>query len=486
MPLVAGVDLSTQSTTVEVRDLDSGELISSGRAPHPATTPPVSEQHPDAWWSAFEAAWASAGDRRVAAIAVAGQQHGAVVLDAAGEVVRPALLWNDTRSATDAARLRERCAPGDWAEAVGSVPVAAFTIAKLAWLQRSDPAGWARLDRIVLPHDWLTARLARGSVGAGGLTTDRGDASGTGYWSPREGRYRFDLLELVDPDVDWAAAVPRVAGPGETVGEWRGAAIGPGTGDNMGAALGLALGTGEAVMSIGTSGTVYARSATPTADGSGAVAGFADATGEFLPLVCTLNAAKVLDAVRRLLGVDHAEFDRLALAAPSGGVTVVPYFDGERVPDLPSATGRIVGLRSDVSREQLARAAVEGVVCGLLDGLDALRVHAPVDRLVLTGGASRSRAVQAVAAALSPVPVATAEIDEAVAVGACVQAAAIAAGVSTDQIAGRWGLDGRRPVDDARSADAHVDHRSGGESAAEIRARYAAASSQLALVEPDR
>lgn len=478
MPLVAGVDLSTQSTTVEVRDLRTGEIIGVGRAPHPVTTPPVSEQHPEVWWAAFETAWVSIGAPEVGAIAVAGQQHGAVVLDAAGDVVRPALLWNDTRSAPDAVALRDRLGPMGWAESIGSVPVAAFTIAKLAWLRRTEPESWARLDRVMLPHDWLTARLGGRLGPRGGAvedpTTDRGDASGTGYWSANEACYRFDLLDLVDPAIDWEGVVPRVVGPHETVGEWQGALIGPGTGDNMGAALGLALRAGEAVVSIGTSGTVYARSSRPTADASGAVAGFADATGAFLPLVCTLNAAKVLDAVRRILGADHDEFDRLALDAPSGGVTVVPYFDGERVPDLPDASGRIVGLRSDVTREQLARATVEGVVCGLLDGLDALRAHASVDRVVLTGGASRSRAVQAVIAALSDVPVAMAEVDEAVATGACVQAAATMTGSTTDEISAQWGLDRRRPVTPPDGGAAvEVD-------AAEVRERYAAASAELA------
>ena len=151
------------------------------------------------------------------------------------------------------------------------------------------------------------------------------------------------------------------------------------------------------MMSIGTSGTVSAVSSTPTADPSGSVAGFADATGRFLPLVCTSNAAKVLEAIRHLLGgpTTH-EFDRLALAADPGGPVLLPYFDGERTPYRPSATGSITGLRSDVTREQFARAAVDGVACGLLDGLDALRGHADVaGRLVLVGGGARSLAVQA-------------------------------------------------------------------------------------------
>jgi xylulokinase len=444
MPLVAGVDSSTQSTTVEIRDVASGELVARASAPHPSTTPPVSEQDPSSWWAAFEQAWQTVGSRQVAAIAMAAQQHGAVVLDSDHEVVRPALLWNDTRSAPDAGWLRAQLAGGDaeWADAVGSVPVAAFTVAKLSWLHRTEPHAWERLAHVVLPHDWLTSRLS------GELTTDRGDASGTGYWSPATGEYRFDVLAVIDRERDWRSVVPRVAAPDEVVGSWNGVAVAPGTGDNMGAALGLALQPGDAGMSIGTSGTVFARSSSPSADRSGAVAGFADATGGYLPLVCTLNGAKVLDAVRRLLGVDHSEFDRLALAGSSEGLVLLPYFDGERVPDLPDAAGVLSGLRSDVSREQLARAAVEGVACGLLDGLDALRGHASVHgRVVLTGGSARSSAVRAVVAGLCDRPVVLGATEESVATGACVQAASVFGQETTDAVSDRWALSARTEVE---------------------------------------
>ena len=179
MPLVAGVDSSTSATKVEVRDVDSGRVVGRGSAPHPPTQPPRSEQDPAAWWAAFESAWQQAGDPAVAAISVAGQQHGMVVLDERDEVVRPAKLWNDTESAPDAAWLVEQLPGGRkaWADACGSVPVASFTITKLSWLHRSEPDAWQRLARVVLPHDWLTFRLT------GRFVTDRGDASGTGYWS---------------------------------------------------------------------------------------------------------------------------------------------------------------------------------------------------------------------------------------------------------------------------------------------------------------
>lgn len=458
MPLVAGVDSSTQSTKVQLCDADTGAVLATGRATHPATTPPRSEQHPDAWWDALVEAMAAAGAALagtgatlldVSAIAVAGQQHGLVVLDGHGRVLRPAKLWNDTESAPHADALVDRLGARAWADAVGSVPVASFTITKLAWLAEHEPQVLAQVASLLLPHDWLTWRLT------GERVTDRGDASGTGYWSPAEDAWRTDLLGLVGsgPDRGWADVLPRVLGPTEpagVLGAEAAAALGlapgtivaAGTGDNMAAALGLALAPGDVAISLGTSGTVYAASTTPTADASGAVAGFADATGAFLPLVCTLNATQVTDAVARLLGVDHATFDELALAAPTGagGLVLLPYLDGERTPNRPEATGVLAGLRTDVTRAQLARAAVEGVLCGLLDGLDALRAAGVTadGRLLLIGGGARSGAYRAVAAALSGRPVTVPAGDEHVAAGAAAQAAAIAADVAPLEVAAAW------------------------------------------------
>jgi xylulokinase len=441
---VAGVDSSTQSTKVEVRDLDTGAVVSRGSAPHPATTPPRSEQDPQAWWQAFETAWQGAGSPDVEAISVAGQQHGMVVLDSHQQVIRPAKLWNDTETAPDAGWLLKQLEGGAaaWADAVGSVPVAAFTVAKLSWLHRSEPENWARVAHVVLPHDWLTLRLT------GQLVTDRGDASGTGYWSPSSGEYRWDILSIIDKDLDWSGVVPRVAGPAETIGEWNSVKVACGTGDNMAAALGLGLRPGVAVLSLGTSGTAYAVCDGPTADPTGAVAGFADASGRYLPLSCTLNATKVTDAIGRLLGLHHTDFDQLALSAPAGagGLTMLPYFDGERTPNLPKATGLLAGLRSDVSRAQLARAGVEGVVCGLLDALDALRAQAPVSSVLLVGGGSRSAAFRQIVTELCDLPVSMADADQAVATGACVQAAAIADGISHAEVAERWGLGEATPL----------------------------------------
>jgi xylulokinase len=474
MPLVLGVDSSTQSTKLELRDADTGTLVATGRAPHPPTTPPRSEQEPDAWWDALHTAFAATGvDRRdVAAVSVAGQQHGLVVLDADGHVIRPAKLWNDTESAPDAGWLIKQLAgeggsgEAAWARACGSVPVAAFTIAKLSWLHRSEPDAWSRVARVCLPHDWLTWKLS------GEFVTDRGDASGTGYFSAARNEYAFDLLNIVDNAADWPARLPRVLEPTEPAGSTRAfgpdAIVAPGTGDNMAAAVALDLRPGDVAISLGTSGTVYSVSAVPTADPTGAVAGFADATGRYLPLVCTLNATKVTEAVARWLGVDHAAVDALALAAPAGanGVVVVPYFDGERTPNRPNASGTIVGLRTSTTREDLARAAIEGVVCGLLDGLDALTaagVRAD-GNIRLIGGGARSAAFQRVVADLSGRSLVVPDAGDHVAAGACAQAAAVLHASDIGEVAHAWGLATGPTLD----PDADVDR-------AAIRAAYAEA-----------
>ncbi|MBB6032359.1 xylulokinase [Phytomonospora endophytica] len=415
MTLVAGVDCGTQSTKVVVCDAASGRVVRSGSAPHPDAT----EVDPEIWWKAFAEASAGLLDG-VEAMAVGGQQHGMVCLDAADRVLRPAILWNDTRSAPDAVELiGELGGAGRWAEATGSVPVASFTVTKLRWLARNEPEHAARTNTVLLPHDWLTWRLT------GSFTTDRGDASGTGYWSPSTQDWRPDLLGLA---LGREPGLPRVAAPAEIVGRTGdGIRVAAGTGDNAAAALGLGLHPGDAVVSIGTSGTVYAVAESPTADATGTVAGFADATGRHLPLVATLNAARVLGATTNLLGRPVAELTALALAARpgAGGLAFLPYLDGERTPNLPDATGTLTGLtRANMTPENLARAAVEGMLCALADGLDALRgLGVPVNRVRLIGGAAASAAVRHVAGTVFDVPVTVPAPAEYVALGAARQAA---------------------------------------------------------------
>lgn len=436
--LVAGVDSSTQSVKVVVRDAQTGAYVREGRAAHPDGT----AVDPRAWWQALGSACAGGLLDGVEALSVAGQQHGMVAMDDDDEIVRDALLWNDTRSAPDAADLvAELGGPQAWAQAVGSVPLAAFTVSKVRWMARAEPNNAARTSRVMLPHDYLTWMLADSPDEA---VTDRGDASGTGYWSPADGDYRRDLLTLA---LGHDSRLPRVAQPHEVVGELGGIArqhlgiagnasvvLGPGTGDNMGAALALGIGPGDVVVSLGTSGTAFAGSDQPTADASGLVAGFADASGRFLPLVCTLNAARILTTTAELLGVGFDEFARLALAAPPGaeGLTLLPYFDGERTPNLPDARGSLHGMsRGNVTPQNLARAAVEGMLGGLADAVDALvNVGVQPRRVLIVGGAANNPAVLDVAATLVDVPIEVPPPGEYVADGAARQAAWVLSGGS--------------------------------------------------------
>src|SRR4051812_29280954 len=435
MSLVAGVDTSTQACKVVVRDADSGHLVRAGRAPHPDGT----AVDPRAWLRAFTEATAAAGGRDGGAgRSGGGRQPGMVRPDGDGAVVRDALLWNDVRSAGGAADLIRELGDGNeaagrqaWADAVGLVPVASFTATKLRWLADAEPANADRTAAVCLPHDWLTWRMSEGR-GLGTLTTDRGDASGTAYWSARSGGYRFDLLERAMRGR--RPAVPRVAGPAEQVGvvAGSGALLGPGTGDNAAAALGLAARPGDVIVSIGTSGVVSAVTTTAVPDATGTVAGFPDATGNHLPLVATMNAAGVLDAAAALLGVDHETLSDLALSAPSGagGLVLVPYLEGERTPNLPLATGSVHGLTLRTSTPaHFARAAVEGLLCGLADGIEAVVAQGvSIERVLLIGGAARSPAVQQLAPGILGRPVLVPPPGEYVADGAARQAAWVLSG----------------------------------------------------------
>ena len=421
--LVAGIDSSTQSCKVLVVDPETGEVVRQAGVAHPDGT----EVDPQSWWDALGSATNQADLDGVRALSVGAQQHGMVTLDAAGETVRPALLWNDVRSAPQSRAMIDRLTPQGWADAVGSVPLPAFTVTKLAWLAEHEPEHAAAVASVLLPHDWLTWRLLGRRHEP---TTDRSDASGTGYWSSAAGDYRLDLLEQA---LGHGAAVPRVLGPAETAGRTPdGVLVGPGAGDNAAAALGLGLLPGEVAVSLGTSGAVFAATDVPTHDGSGIVAGFADATGRELPLACTLNAARVLTATATMLGTDLAGLDRLATEGDpdAGGLTLLPYLDGERTPDLPEAAGSLHGLRrAAMTPQNLARSAVLGMLCGLADALDVMRANGvPAERVVLIGGASKSQAVRSAAPDIFGVPAVVPAEAEYVALGAARQAAWVLGG----------------------------------------------------------
>jgi len=419
--LVLGIDSSTQSTKALLVDAATGEVVAQQSAPHPDGT----SVDPRAWLDAFDLATAGLLNR-AGAVAVGGQQHGMVALDASDVPVHDAILWNDMRSSGEALDLiDEMGGPDACAEAIGSVLVASFTSTKLRWLRDHEPDAAARTHRVLLPHDYVSRHLTGGDP-----FTDRGDASGTGYFSTGKDGW---LPELAEAAIGHPVELPRIVPSSEVAATTpTGVSVGAGTGDNMAAALALDLGPGDVVVSIGTSGVASAISTSRIADGTGSVTGFADATGRFLPMTTTINAARILDLQARLLGVDHDELGRLALAAPPGanGLTIVPYYDGERTPNLPDASGTWNGLTSSTTREDLGRAAFEALLCSLADGVDHLvgKTGIPPRRILMVGGAARNAAVQAIAPSVFGVRVNVPAPGEYVALGAARQAAWALAG----------------------------------------------------------
>ena len=463
MRLVAGVDSSTQSCKVLIRDLETGEIKRQGSARHPDGT----EVDPNAWWSALQEAISVAGGLEdVEAISVAAQQHGMVALDEDGNIIRKALLWNDNRSASSAKDLIQEIGAEKFVKLTGSVPVASFTITKLRWLRDNEPENAAKVAAVALPHDWLTWRLLgygpEGESPLGpkleALTTDASDASGTGYFNSATGEYEYELFETA---LGKSAVLPRIISEGKPAGKTEsGIIVAGGAGDNAGAALGLQMEPGDVVVSIGTSGTVFAVTDEVINDSNGVVAGFSDATGNYLPIAVTLNAARVLANTAELLGVDFDEFARLALSAAPGsdGLTLVPYYEGERTPNLPDAKASLHGMTlASTTRPNLARASIEGMLCGLADGLDALvALGVQVQRVLLIGGGAQSAAVQEVARTIFNFAIEVPAISEYVAEGAAIQAA--------------WALTGNRPdwtIKTTKLAPAEL--------VSEIRSNYAAA-----------
>ncbi|MER5886424.1 xylulokinase [Streptomyces sp. NPDC001941] len=451
--VVIGVDSSTQSTKAVLVDAATGRTLAVGRAPHRVTgTAGARESDPEQWWRALADAVgqglkaSGAPASAVTALAVAGQQHGLVVLDGTGRPVRPALLWNDTRSAPQAAALTDELGgPRAWTARTGSVPVAAVTAAKWRWLYENEPAAASSAAAVRLPHDFLTERLC------GHAVTDPGDASGTGWYSTATGTYDAELLELLGLD---AKSLPTVVPSGgarvgsltpaaaEALGLPPGTAVAAGTGDNMAAAVGLGLGgaglLGHPAVSLGTSGTVYAT--TPLRPATPHLSGFAHTDGTYLPLACTLNCTQAVDAVAALLRLDRED------ARPGGEAVLLPYLDGERTPDLPTASGLLTGLRRTTTPQQVLGAAYEGATATLLRALHhveracGLDPAATGDRpLRLIGGGARGRTWVETVRRLSGRPLVLPKETELVALGAAALAAASAQGDDPVAVANRWG-----------------------------------------------
>ncbi|MDI2129250.1 FGGY family carbohydrate kinase [Yinghuangia seranimata] len=418
--LVAGVHCSHRAARIVVCDGDTGDVLRQTvvRFADGAHGDPVS------WLRAFGEAAGGGTLDGVEAIGVTAQGHGLIALDANGVVVAPPLAHDDISASGAAAELVDELGgPHEWLAATGSVPTAATAVSHLRRLTRFEPDEAERVVAAALPHDWLTWQLLGCPAE---LTTDRSDASTTGYWSPTTGAWREDLAEQA---FGRAVRLPRLVAPGEAAGRSpENLLIAAGAGAEAALAFGLGVGHGDVVVAVGASGAAFAVHDGMTSDP--AVACLADATGRAMPVVRTLNAVRVLRGTAAMLGVDTAGFDELAMRSTPGacGLVMLPYLDGERVPHLPHAAGTLTGLhRESMTPEAFARASVEGMACGLADALDVLRGSGvAVERVFLVGVGARSAAVRAVAPMLFGVPVAVpdpAEAARAAALGVARQAA---------------------------------------------------------------
>ncbi|MGE3911890.1 MAG: xylulokinase [Chloroflexota bacterium] len=432
-----GIDCGTQSTKALLIDAETLAPLALGRAPHELISRDdgTREQHPDWWIAALQAATrqalAEAGPVEVAGIGVSGQQHGMVALDAEDKPVRPAKLWNDTSTAPDCAWLTGKLGGKETVlELIGQAFLPGYTAPKISWFHRSEPELYNHTVRICLPHDYLNLWLT------GAYATEPGDASGTAYFEPRERVYQPAVLSLLDGARDWERTLPPIVPSLSEIGRLRPAAaealglpagvpVSAGGGDNACAAIGVgAVRPGPVVVSLGTSGTVFAHTATPGLDPQGEVAAFCDSTGGWLPLVCTLGCTVATEWVRGLFGLDHTGMERaLAETEPGSGPYFLPHLEGERTPDLPKAAGLFAGLRVGHGPSALVRAVLEGVTFGLGYGLDALlRTGVQPSGITLVGGGSASNGWAQLVADVFELPVQRPAIGEAAAFGAAMQA----------------------------------------------------------------
>lgn len=430
--LYLGLDVGTQGTKGLVLETRQGVVARAGaRYGLIAGLPSgAAEQHPATWIEAIGSVarelWETVRPRpgELAGIGVSGQQHGLVVLDAADEVVRPAKLWCDTATAAEASKL---------SLALGRAVPAGFTAPKVLWMQRHEPPRWAAVRRVLLPHEYVNLRLC------GRAAAEAGDASGTGWFDPCTRNYDPAALELLGPG--FAEFLPPLLDAGEVAGtldergarllalppEFVGVPLAGGGGDNMLSAIGAgATREGIAVLSLGTSATLFARSPAPVVDPSGAIAPFCDSTGAWLPLLCVMNATGVLEEIAAAFELDLAELTRRAQAVAPGseGLLLVPYLVGERVPDLPLARGALLGLHPGNLRPgTLFRAALEGVAANLAWGASRLRaLGIPIERVRVVGGGAGNALWRTILAAALEAPLERCAEPESAALGAALQA----------------------------------------------------------------
>ena len=437
-----GIDCGTQGTKALVLDADTGQVLGQGSAVHHMISGDNGrrEQETGEWLKAFEQATAQAladagiDGQQILGIGVSGQQHGLVLLDKDGQVLRPAKLWCDTESAAQNERLLADLGGEQGSlDRLGLVIAPGYTVSKLLWTQEQHPDIFARIAHILLPHDYLNFWLT------GLARTEYGDASGTGYFNVRERQWDLPLLRQIDPSGRLEAALPRLIESHQAVGTIRPgiaarlginplAVIASGGGDNMMGAIGTDnIHPGVITMSLGSSGTVYAFSDRPVVLDEPAVATFCSSSGGWLPLICTMNLTNVTTAVRELLRLDIGGFNEAVAGAEIGadGLLMLPFLNGERVPALPHARGSVLGLTANnLSAANLCRAAVEGTTFGLRYGLDLLRAGGLQTHAIrLIGGGAKSPVWRQIVADIMDTPVVCTEQPEAAALGAAIQAA---------------------------------------------------------------
>ncbi|HET6202048.1 MAG TPA: xylulokinase [Planctomycetota bacterium] len=438
-----GIDCGTQSTRAIALDAGSARVLGSASRPLsflPGLPPGHAEQDPRVWVAATREALldllARIDRRAVRGLGVSAQQHGFVPLDGRDEPIRPAKLWCDTSSAPQCARLLERLGgPGRFRDLTGNALPPGYTASKILWLKEREPENFARLRGVLLPHDFLNLRFT------GEKAAEPGDASGTALLDVRSRRWRVEVCEAIDPGL--ASALPplrdslSILAPlrpsvADDLGLPRGVLVSLGSGDNMMGAIGTGnVREGILTASLGTSGTVYAYAPRPVVDPAGEVAAFCDGTGAWLPLACTMNVTVATSLALAAFGRDLDSLDPLveSVEPGAGGLLCLPYFEGERTPNLPEGTGVLFGLRgATFDPAHALRAAMEGATLGLNYGLRRLRALgvAPLE-IRLTGGAARSVAWRRIAADVFGCPVVCPEFAEGAALGAAIQALAACA-----------------------------------------------------------
>jgi len=444
---VLGVDTSTQSCTVVARRLSDGAVLKVATSPHSKTLPPVSEQHPNEWWSAFKSCLAQLDLENVCGLAVAGQGHGLVALDDKNAIIKVAKLWNDTTSSSQSTTIIQDLGSGYWSDKLGTLPLASFTITKLLWLQENEPENYQRLKTILLPHDYFNFMLT------GVSSTDRSEASGTGFFDIRRNVFDKAILRDVGLENVDKFEFAKVLFADETAGNVTTTArkelnfandliVGSGANDNPASALAYgAINSGDLVISLGTSGTAFAPFETSIHDESGTIYGMAHTVSGYNPLVCTLNSTKVTDLFAKLLNVSLKELGELALSGSNrdNRPLLIPWIDGERTPSRPSERATLHEINNISSRSDIARAAFEGVIFGIVSAVEKFReFHIPIERLIVTGGGSNSPAYLQFLADAMQMPVHASKVVSAAASGIAIQAAALLKNVPVRDLVSEW------------------------------------------------